>query len=214
MVTLTCGYDLRNPAVCVSALRASARTSDLSKSKYASITSLLNISSSDGAGAAAGGGGGGAVTVTRAVALAEPPGPMAVIVYVVESVGVTLVSPSGDTMPTPGASVRDVAFVDDHRSVADCPRCTFAGVACKVTVGWGGGGGGAGAAAGVTGAGCLQPTPTIASAIAAYKTILATERIRIFSNPPCTACGPDSFLPGLSSNRYIYTTSDLQVCQR
>src|SRR5690348_8275740 len=107
---------------------------------------------------------------------------MAVIVYVTESPGETLVLPSGETLPTPGASVREVAFVDDHRRVVDCPRCTFAGVACKVTVGWGGGGGGVGAAAGVTGAGCLHPTPTIASASAPYRTTLATERIRIFKN--------------------------------
>jgi hypothetical protein len=109
---------------------------------------------------------------------------MAVIVYVVESVGVTLLLPSGDTIPTSGVSVSEVAFVDDHRRVADCPRCTFAGVACKVTEGWGGGGAGAGAAAGVTGAGCLHPTPTIASASTPYSATLATDRIRIFQNPP------------------------------
>jgi hypothetical protein len=109
---------------------------------------------------------------------------MAVIVYVWESVGVTLVLPSGDTLPTPGASVSEVAFVDDHRRVVDCPRCTFAGVACKVTVGWGGGGGGAGAAAGVAVIGFLHPTPTIASASTLYSATLATDRIRIFQNPP------------------------------
>src|SRR5246127_1074056 len=132
----------------------------------------------------AGGGGGGTVTVTRALAVTEPPGPMAVIVYVWESVGVTLVLPSGETLPTPGVSVSEVAFVDDHRRVVDCPRCTFAGVACKVTVGWGGGGGGAGATAGVTGAGGLHPMPTITSASTPYSATLATDRVRICQNPP------------------------------
>jgi hypothetical protein len=71
-----------------------------------------------GAGA---GGGGGAVTVTRALASAVPPGPVAVIVYVVDSVGETPTVPSGATVPTPESIVSAVAFVEDQVSVEDCP---------------------------------------------------------------------------------------------
>src|SRR5579884_1822837 len=89
-----------------------------------------------------GGGGGGASTVTRTLASAEPPGPLAVMVYVVESDGVTFVEPSGATAPTSGAIVSDVAFVEDQFSVAASPFLIEVGLACNVTVGRAGGGGG------------------------------------------------------------------------
>ena len=68
---------------------------------------------------AAGGGGGGGVTVTRALASAVPPGPVAVIVYVTESVGLTVLEPCGATLPTPGARFSVVALLEDQVRVTD-----------------------------------------------------------------------------------------------
>jgi len=63
----------------------------------------------------------GALTVTRAVEFAEPPGPLAVIVYVVESAGVTFVEPSAVTVPTSGAMVSCVALVEVQLRVESRP---------------------------------------------------------------------------------------------
>src|SRR6267142_6076809 len=149
MVTLNRGYFFRKSAVVESAARASRRISALSKSKYASRTSLKKSSSSVGP-AGGGGGGGGAFTETVAVALAEPPGPVAVMVYVVESEGVTLVEPWAVTSPTSGAIESCVASVEFQLRVADSPLLMELGLACSVTVGraaaGGGGGGGGGGA--------------------------------------------------------------------
>ena len=75
------------------------------------------------------GGGGGAATDTRTLASAEPPGPLAVIVYVAESAGVTFVEPSGATAPTSGAIVNCVAFVEDQLNVVESPLLSDVGFA-------------------------------------------------------------------------------------
>src|SRR5215813_15561410 len=100
----------------------------------------MNISSSDGPAGVSTCCGGGAATDTRTLASAEPPGPLAVIVYVVDSPGVTFVEPSGETAPTSGAIVSCVAFVEDQLKVVASPLFTEVGFACKVTVGRAGGG--------------------------------------------------------------------------
>ena len=69
------------------------------------------------------------------MAFAEPPGPLAVIVYVVESEGVTLVEPSALTVPTPGAMESCVPFVEVQLSVEDSPLLMEDGLAESVTVG-------------------------------------------------------------------------------
>jgi hypothetical protein len=73
--------------------------------------------------------------VTRAVAFAEPPGPLAVMVYVVEAEGVTFVEPSAVTVPTSGAMVSCVAFVEVQLSVDESPLSMEDGSAESVTVG-------------------------------------------------------------------------------
>src|SRR5690348_9245003 len=83
--------------------------------------------------------GGGAVTVTRTLESAEPPGPLAVIVYVVESAGETVVEPCAFTAPTSGATVSCVASVDVQLNVVDCPLLIDVGLAWIDTVGFAGG---------------------------------------------------------------------------
>src|SRR5580700_1585332 len=77
----------------------------------------------------------GAFTVTRALDVALPPGPEAVIVYVVDVVGFTGVDPCGETFPTPGSIDKSTALVDDHESVTVPPEFTDSGEALIVTVG-------------------------------------------------------------------------------
>src|SRR5258708_16918606 len=93
-----------------------------------------------GCGAFGGGGGGGAATVMLTLASALPPGPVAVIVYVVDESGVTLVEPSGATVPTPGVRFNCVAFVEDQVKVAESPLFKLVEEADSVTVGLAGGG--------------------------------------------------------------------------
>src|SRR5260370_8208973 len=93
-----------------------------------------------GSGAFGGGGGGGAATVMLTLASALPPGPVAVIVYVVDESGVTLVEPSGATVPTPGVRFNCVAFVEDQVRVAESPLFKLVEEAVSVTVGLAGGG--------------------------------------------------------------------------
>jgi len=97
------------------------RIFELSKSKYASRMLCPNISSSviSFTGGGGGGGGGGAVTVTRAVAVTLPPGPLAVRVYVVESLGVTDCDPDACTVPTLGAMLSSVALSELQLKVTD-----------------------------------------------------------------------------------------------
>src|SRR5215475_13264137 len=115
----------------------------------------MKSSSMDGPAAGVGGGA-GAATVTRTLASADPPGPLAVIVYVDESLGVTFVEPSGATGPTSGEIVSCVAFVDDQLKVVASPLFREVGFACSVTVGRAGAGAGAGGAVVATGF-LLQP---------------------------------------------------------
>lgn len=81
------------------------------------------------------------LTVTAAEVVVEPPGPVAVIVYVVELVGFTTIEPCGPTEPTLGKMLRSVAFVEVHVRVDEPPAEMNAGFACSETVGRGGGGG-------------------------------------------------------------------------
>jgi hypothetical protein len=99
-------------------------------------------------GGGGGGGGGGAVTVSRALACVEPPGPLALSVYVVESVGETERVPCASTRPIPGSIVTSVEFCVLQRSVALWPRCTLDGSTVRLAVGAGAGGGGGGGGVG------------------------------------------------------------------
>lgn len=108
--------------------------------------------------------------MTVAEAVVEPPGPVAVRTYVVESLGDTLRLPVFCTLPIPELMETLVALpLTCHRSVADWPRWMVVGSAenCAtvgalgggggVTVGWAGGGGGGGG-----GAFFLHPAANIA----------------------------------------------------
>jgi hypothetical protein len=78
------------------------------------------------------------VIVTLAVAM--PPAPIAVMVYEVVTVGDTLIDPLGPTAPMPGSISQEVAFVELHIRVADCPYRMLTGSAVIDTVGGGVGG--------------------------------------------------------------------------
>jgi len=76
------------------------------------------------------------LTVTVTVALADPPGPEAVIVYVVVVAGVTLTDPLAGCAPTPLSMVTLVAFAVVQLNVELLPAGTLPGVAVKLlTVG-------------------------------------------------------------------------------
>src|ERR1700693_396709 len=109
-------------------------------------------------GGADGGAASREATSTRALAVAVAAAPVAVIVEVVDSVGVTGVEPSGATFPTPGPMSRSVAFVEDHRSVAVCPGFIDPGEAFRGTVGCAAGR--AGVRAGGDAATCFLHPPT------------------------------------------------------
>src|SRR6202007_2874339 len=87
----------------------------------------------------------------RTVASALPPGPLAVMAYVVESAGVTVVEPCGVTAPTSGLMEALVASVVVQVSLADSPLLMVVRSAEMLTVGLAAAGGGAGG--GVGGAG-------------------------------------------------------------
>ena len=59
------------------------------------------------------------MTVTESVAV--PPEPVAVMVYVVVSVGDTVMDPFISTLPIPGSMTQESALVDVHVSVVDSP---------------------------------------------------------------------------------------------
>jgi hypothetical protein len=82
-----------------------------------------------------GGGGGGVacVTLTVTVRESEPPGPLAVRVYVDVLVGNTWRLPDEATVPICGLMLMSVVSpVTAHRSVADCPRSIVLGSAWNV----------------------------------------------------------------------------------
>lgn len=106
-------------------------------------------------GAGGGGGGGGVVTATVTEEVREPPGPVAVSVYVTEFAGETLRLPVACTVPTPLSIDTLLAFATSQRNVDDCPRWIEVGSAVKdeIAGGAGAGGGGGGAACGGGGGG-------------------------------------------------------------
>src|SRR5215472_17620309 len=131
----------------------------------------LNESTMVSGGAVGGGGGGGGwFTVTRAVCSAVPPGPVAVMWNVVDSVGFTVRCPLRSTLPI-GSIVTEVAFSDDHVSVADCPALMVEGFTASCAVGCGGGGGGAAGAAG----GCFLWQAASVTTAASAKVVSRTE---------------------------------------
>jgi hypothetical protein len=120
----------------------------------------------------------------RTLESAEPPGPVAVIVYVVASCGLTVCVPCAVTAPIPGERVSDVALVDDHVNVDDCPRWMKSGEACMVTVGRAGGGaaGGGGGGGGAWATGFLQAEPRATRISRALNRTLACVRVHISSS--------------------------------
>src|ERR1022692_3798162 len=131
-----------------------------------------------------GGGAGGELTETIADAVTLPPGPVAVKVYVVESLGNTRRLPAFCTEPTVWSIDTPVTSPEiSQRSVEDCPRWIEVGSAVnwattgalpvraggsgvRSTTGAGGGGGGGG------GAFFLQPAANIASTSAIEMTVI------------------------------------------
>ena len=81
--------------------------------------------------------GSGVVTATLTWAVAVPPVPVAVIVYVVVSAGDTEIEPLGSTVPISGSIVHDAASVDVHSKVALSPCTMVDGVDVMSTVGGG-----------------------------------------------------------------------------
>ena len=59
----------------------------------------------------------GSTTVTLALSVAVPDGPVAVMVYVVVTIGETLMEPVADTVPIPWSILTDVAFRESHVNV-------------------------------------------------------------------------------------------------
>jgi hypothetical protein len=81
------------------------------------------------------------VTVTTASSLPTPPGPVQSNWYVVVTVGETDVEPLVRFEPDqPRNAVHEVAFVELHVSVVDCPAVMDVGDAVSVTVGSSGSG--------------------------------------------------------------------------
>jgi hypothetical protein len=82
--------------------------------------------------------GSGLVTVTFAAAVAIPPEPVHVSVYVVEVVGDTAFSPPlADTEPTPLLIEQEVAFEEDQVRLEELPEVILVGFATRETVGAG-----------------------------------------------------------------------------
>src|SRR3954468_5800209 len=80
---------------------------------------------------------GPALTVTVAWLVSVPPGPIAVSVYVVVTVGCTEVEPESGCEPTPLSMVTVVAFVVVQTSDEFCPEAIVPGVAENEIVGAG-----------------------------------------------------------------------------
>ena len=79
----------------------------------------------------------GSVTVTETSAVAVPPGPVAVMVYVVASVGDTWTDPLAPTDPMSGSITQASALVEFQVRVDDSPDWIFSGLALMLTVGKG-----------------------------------------------------------------------------
>jgi hypothetical protein len=95
--------------------------------------------------------------VTRVVAVAVPPGPVAVMVKVVELVGFTGVEPCTATLPTLGSMSASVASVEVHERVVESPLLIVEGDAESVTVGCAAAGAGAACVGGALATCFLQP---------------------------------------------------------
>jgi hypothetical protein len=80
---------------------------------------------------------GGGTTVRVALALAVPPGPVAVIMKVVVCTGDMIKEPLADTVPVPGWMVTVSAKVEIHVSVAEAPWRIVSGLTDRLTVGVG-----------------------------------------------------------------------------
>ena len=78
-----------------------------------------------------------ALTSTVALAVVIPPGPVAVIVYVVVSDGVTVVEPLKATEPIPWSMEQVSASVALQVKTEEFPSCTMVGLALIDTVGAG-----------------------------------------------------------------------------
>src|SRR5271157_1370604 len=118
--------------------------------------SLSQSSSREGGLGASTTGGGGTVTEMLTLASALPPAPVAVMVYVAVSAGVTVVEPCAVTAPTSGAIETFCASVVVHVRRVDSPFWMEVRSALMLAVGFAaGGGGGGGATSGALG-GFLQ----------------------------------------------------------
>ena len=73
--------------------------------------------------------------MTVVLAKAEPPGPVAVIVYVVVSAGKTPIDPLGSTLPTPGSMSQESAPVEFQERVVDAPGWIVSGSAATERLG-------------------------------------------------------------------------------
>jgi hypothetical protein len=120
-------------------------------------------------GAAAGGLG---ETVTAAVAVVVPPGPVAVRVYDVLSVGFTVTDPETGKVPVMPEMLTDVAFVVAQLKVALSPITMFAGFTVKLVT---------------TGTGVITPPPSSPPLLdpqeinprLAVRTVITTSRRRV-----------------------------------
>ncbi|KKW45342.1 MAG: hypothetical protein UY97_C0025G0006 [Parcubacteria group bacterium GW2011_GWB1_57_6] len=130
---------------------------------------VTEVGSAASVQASTGEGGGVTVTVTLAAHCTEPPGPVAVPVYVVVTAGATDVEPdsTGVTEPTPLSILKSAAFAVVHESVEAEPPTTEVGDAESVQTGAGGGmttivsmGGGMLAPVSVVTGGVLASPPT------------------------------------------------------
>ena len=79
--------------------------------------------------------GGLITTVTVVVAVAVPTRPVAVIVYIVVSKGVTVTDPFSSTIPISGSITQDTEFSELQTSVAEPPVCIASGSAIILTAG-------------------------------------------------------------------------------
>jgi len=113
-------------------VQAAALVDDQVNVELPPLATLVGLALSDTPGA-------GAATVTVADWEAEPPAPLQVSVYVVVAVRAPVLwDPLVGSLPLqPPDAVQEVAFVDDHVSVAAAPLLTVLGLAEKATVGAG-----------------------------------------------------------------------------
>jgi hypothetical protein len=146
-------------------------------------------------GAGGGGGGGGVETCTVTDRVSLPPGPRAVKVYVVLSIGKTCRWPWLWTAPMPWLMDMSVALLMDQRRVADWPRSMVVGSTVKLLItaaSTRGGGAGAGAGGGGGGGGGTflpqADTKTISTNVSASAPVLEAcnlelSLIRTISSP-------------------------------